>query len=109
MFEDLGGPWQVYRYRPMPSTPAGDLVAFFATKDAADRAVADWNAAEYSLEDVRGLYIAPAPLPTVVSLNDGHSITLSDGRTLYGSDGFTRSPTEPIDTPPPPPAPPRRD
>jgi hypothetical protein len=43
------------------------------------------------------------PPPTVVSLNDDLSITLSDGRTLYGSDGFTWSPTEPIDTPPPPP------
>jgi hypothetical protein len=49
------------------------------------------------------------PKPTLVSLNDDCSITLSDGRTLYGSDGFTWSPTEPLGTPPPPPEPPRRD
>lgn len=38
VFQSLGRPWLVLLYRPMPSTPAGDLVAEFATMAEADAA-----------------------------------------------------------------------
>ena len=58
MFEDIGGPWQVFLYRPMPSTPAGDLVANFDSKEEADEAVAELNAKGDSLEDARVIWSA---------------------------------------------------
>ncbi|HSH41629.1 MAG TPA: hypothetical protein VK973_05825 [Arenicellales bacterium] len=59
MFEDIGPPWEVYRYRPMPCTPAGDPVAMFESKDAADAAVKKLNEAGCTLEEARKLYAAP--------------------------------------------------
>lgn len=58
-FEDLGPPWQVYLYRPMPRTPAGDVVATFATKEEADAAADQLNRTNPSLEEVRRLYPEP--------------------------------------------------
>jgi hypothetical protein len=40
MFENIGGPWSVMRYRPMPCTPAGDVVITVDSKEACDRIVA---------------------------------------------------------------------
>lgn len=40
MFEDIGGPWSVIRYRPMACTPAGDVVITIDSKEACDRIVA---------------------------------------------------------------------
>lgn len=53
MFERLGGPWVVLKFRPMPSTPAGDLVAEFPSKDAADAAAAALNHDAPDLEEAR--------------------------------------------------------
>lgn len=62
MFEEIGGmsqPWAVYSMRPMPCTPAGDIVATFASKELADAAAAELNAGRYSLEEALTKYNSP--------------------------------------------------
>ena len=40
MFKELGPPFYVYRYRPMPCTPAGDELLKCETREHADAIVA---------------------------------------------------------------------
>lgn len=54
-FEPLGAPWLVIRYRPMPCTPAGDVIAEFETKEQADAAVDQLCAARPSLSQAKDL------------------------------------------------------
>lgn len=56
LFEPLGAPWQVFRLRPMPGTPEGDLVASFATMGAADDAAQALNQAGATLEEARARF-----------------------------------------------------
>ena len=58
MFDSLGGPWQVYRFRPMPCTPAGDLVAAFESKGAADLVAKELNEAGVSLAEAKARFDA---------------------------------------------------
>ncbi|MCC7546185.1 MAG: hypothetical protein IT532_00295 [Burkholderiales bacterium] len=40
---DYSGPWTVMRYRPMPCTPAGDVVVDCPTREQADDLAARLN------------------------------------------------------------------
>ena len=57
MFENLGGPWLVMKYRPMPSTPAGDVVAEFPSKEIADAVADEFNRYSPDLEEARSLFL----------------------------------------------------
>ena len=56
MFEGIGVSWRVYRSRSMPCTPAGDLVANFDSKEAADAAAYELNINETPIDKARAKY-----------------------------------------------------
>lgn len=58
-YEDLGPPFTVIKYRPMPSTPAGDEIAIFDTAAEADLAVDFLNSSGFSLKEAIEHFIKP--------------------------------------------------
>jgi hypothetical protein len=59
IFENLGEKfgWCVMKYRPMASTPAGDLVSAFKTKEEADEASERLNDEDCDLYEARRRYL----------------------------------------------------
>ena len=55
-FESLGGPWELISDRPMPCTPAGDLICKFESKADCDEAVRVLNHIGANKELAVGLY-----------------------------------------------------
>lgn len=61
MFEDIGPPWAVMKWRSMPATPAGDTVCEFYDKAECDKAVEELNQLDLYLDEARERY--PGDIP----------------------------------------------
>lgn len=58
---DYDGEYTAMRYRPMPCTPSGDVVAKFKTKAECDAAVEEMNNDHLSLDEAKARFSESRP------------------------------------------------